>query len=543
MIEHSETVVNTTQTPYLSHAQITSLVDGGWVVTWRVSENMLDDAIRQQRFSADGTAVGGESFVHTTQNGEQSQHTITGLADGGWIVAWKSYGQDGDVSGVVQQRFDSEGVRVGGEVVVNTHTLGDQSSACVTSLADGGWLVTWTSIEQDETYASIYQQRFGSDGALVGVETRVSTFPGWQHGSQVVGLPDGGWLVVWASNGNAGQDVGIFQRQYSANGQPVSPEVEVSTFDGYQNQAAVTVLEDGGWIVSWASDSQDHGYQRGVYFQRFDAEGTAIGEETLANSTVFQEQALPDVIALPDGGWVITWTHETSLNGYRDIHIQRYLSNGDAYGDETRINSVELALNTNSHGALLEDGSFVITWQIGGQFGPSIVQRHFDVAPVHVGTDADDVLNASQQSSVLLGYDGNDTLLGNAGDDILNAGEGQNMLTGGLGADVFVFENMGASNTVSDFTIGEDVLDIRSLSDQSASVSFALNGVTLDTLRCFADYDLDGMQIFLVQNGANAELYVSPTANQRSSYASGQSPLAVLESVNVSDLGFDNFLF
>ena len=40
---------------------------------------------------------------------------MTALADGGWLVTWTSYGQDGSGFGIYQQRYNSEGGTVGGE--------------------------------------------------------------------------------------------------------------------------------------------------------------------------------------------------------------------------------------------------------------------------------------------------------------------------------------------------------------------------------------------------------------------------------------------
>ncbi|WP_416171598.1 calcium-binding protein, partial [Brevirhabdus pacifica] len=67
------------------------------------------------------------------------------------------------------------------------------------------------------------------------------------------------------------------------------------------------------------------------------------------------------------------------------------------------------------------------------------------------GTDADDLL---------AGRGGNDTLLGGAGDDWLIDGTGADVMTGGAGADTFVFVDDGRMDTVTDFTPGEDRLDL-----------------------------------------------------------------------------------
>ncbi len=60
------------------------------------------------------------------------------------------------------------------ETRVNTTVDDRQEDPSIAYLADGGWIVTWTS--DDRTVGggqNIYQQRYSADGARVGVETRV----------------------------------------------------------------------------------------------------------------------------------------------------------------------------------------------------------------------------------------------------------------------------------------------------------------------------------------------------------------------------------
>ncbi|KJZ19260.1 calcium-binding protein [Loktanella sp. S4079] len=69
-------------------------------------------------------------------------------------------------------------------------------------------------------------------------------------------------------------------------------------------------------------------------------------------------------------------------------------------------------------------------------------------------------LNGTAAADVLIGLAGDDTLIGGDGADILRDGSGSDLLTGGAGADVFVLSADGADDTITDFTIGEDVIDL-----------------------------------------------------------------------------------
>ena len=80
------------------------------------------------------------------------------------------------------------------------------------------------------------------------------------------------------------------------------------------------------------------------------------------------------------------------------------------------------------------------------------------------------------------GADGNDTIIGSnqdntiaggRGDDLLDGGAGADLLTGGEGWDRFVLRAGGGADTVADFTLGRDLIDLRAAGVKS------LAGVTI----------------------------------------------------------------
>ena len=87
---------------------------------------------------ASEATAGTESLVDTYTTGNQYNSTVTALADGGWLVSWTSDGQDGDSYGIYQQRYDNQGEAIGAETRVNTYTTSHQLTSSVTALADGG---------------------------------------------------------------------------------------------------------------------------------------------------------------------------------------------------------------------------------------------------------------------------------------------------------------------------------------------------------------------------------------------------------------------
>ena len=86
----AETLVNTTLANAQQASSVALLADGSFIVVWQDGEFSLDDtAIRGQRFSATGTAMGGELLLFAPVAGlDQTAPTVTGLSNGNFYLAW-----------------------------------------------------------------------------------------------------------------------------------------------------------------------------------------------------------------------------------------------------------------------------------------------------------------------------------------------------------------------------------------------------------------------------------------------------------------------
>ena len=75
------------------------------------------------------------------------------------------------------------------------------------------------------------------------------------------------------------------------------------------------------------------------------------------------------------------------------------------------------------------------------------------------------MLGGNGGANHLTGGEGNDGLWGSNGDDVLEGGAGDDTLNGGPDDDIFVIAPGGGNDTITDFTDGDDNIDLSAFED------------------------------------------------------------------------------
>jgi hypothetical protein len=195
--------------------------DGDFVVVWTSPGSFGTDtsgfSVQGQRYASNGSAQGGQFQVNTYTTNAQTGSAVAATPDGGFVVVWTSSGSSGtdaSSSSVQGQRFASDGSAQGAPFQVNTYTTNGQSGSAVATTADGGFVVAWESYGSsgtDTSNFSIHGQRFASDGSRQGAELQVNTYTTSTQWHASVAAADGGnFVVVWDSTGSSGTDTSDF---------------------------------------------------------------------------------------------------------------------------------------------------------------------------------------------------------------------------------------------------------------------------------------------------------------------------------------------
>jgi Ca2+-binding RTX toxin-like protein len=457
--------VQVSSTTFNAHTDpvVGALGDGGYVVCWTSMDQDGGWDIYAQRYSASGATVGGETRVNSTLSNNQLSPAIDGLSDGGYVVSWMSDGQDGSDWGIYAQRFSASGTAVNGEIQINTFTDNGQYTPKVAALADGGYVVSWMSYGQQGNNWGIYTQRFDASDAAVGGEVRVNANTVESQQPVIAGLDDGGYVVSWMSWGQDGSGYGVYAQRYDASGAAVGGEVQVnSTNIGHQLEPTICALSDGGYVVSWRSNNQDGGAD--IYAQRYDASGVAVAGEVQVSSTSLDGAYNPVVCTLNDGGYVMSWT-SIGDGGNWDIFSQRYSAVGTAVGGEVLVNTTTFANQLHPAIDALTDGGYVVSWtsnhQNEGGFG-NIYSQRYDV-------NGNPVLDHLEWT-------------GDASANLIRSTVETDWFNGGAGADTFQFAQLPGAHAdlITDFTPGSDVLALKTgvFNLQGQTVAEALANVS-----------------------------------------------------------------
>jgi Ca2+-binding RTX toxin-like protein len=424
---------------------------------------------------------GGERVIGTTDIAAGAKEAdVAGLADGGYVVVW----EDSSVpKHVLAQRFDGQGNPVGAQIQVGnaldpagTSFSGPQ----VAALADGGFAVAYTSSAgNNNAWVNIYQAdgtlqgstanssadfsesqgaitAFGTgsrwvfqagDDIKIGFQTVNSDMTaGVQKEPSIAEIGYNRYAVTWIDQ-NGG--ISIRYRVFESNGTAVTASIQVNNTSNVVDATAASIigLADGRFVIAWGEASAALQDQQGysVHAQIYDADGVQQGAEFVINSAFKNLQVFPDLVALPDGGFVAVWSDSSAGVNAGDYNIAGQVF--DAFGQ--RVGG-QFTVNTGTDGAdgqffphvaALADGRLVVEWHsfATGEIRTQIIDPRDGVV---TGTDdANTLYGHALVADEINGFGGDDALSGLGGDDGLYGGDGNDVLRGGTGADELYGDN------------------------------------------------------------------------------------------------------
>ncbi|TPQ31062.1 hypothetical protein C2U70_25065 [Bradyrhizobium guangdongense] len=249
-----EIQVSTEPVEPLIRPALARLSDGNFVVVW--ADKRDDQRIRVQRFSTDGTRIGGE-FRANTVAGLHRVPMVACLTNGDIVVAWRAR-----IAGPLHIRFQIFNAQgpVGGERVTQPTT----TAAAIAALDNGQFVIAHLNDFGEDATADtlivVEAELFNADGSSANhfvstAEQRIhATWP------TLARLPGGRFLVGWVQFNvdNLPATTNVKARLFSTQG-PVGQVTQVNTSTGgerFSLAAAVLAGPDGEFaFAAWTDDT------------------------------------------------------------------------------------------------------------------------------------------------------------------------------------------------------------------------------------------------------------------------------------------------
>lgn len=278
-------------------------------------------------------------------------------------------------------------VVVAPDFIVNNFALDFQQYPSLTALQNGGFAVTWLGSFQGTAY--VLARTFSASGIPDGDEDNVATSLVPQTGTSTVTTLTGGRIVfAWVSEtgGTSGYD--IRAQIFGANGSVVGAEILINT-KTLNNQVApdITALSNGRFVVTWQSyDGSGNEYD--IRGRIFNASGVALGTDFVVNSTTIHDQYDSSVTPLAGGRFAVTWYAIQGIGADNNIRARVFNADGSPLAHDFIVNSTVTGDQGSPSITTLSDGRFVATWESDdGGTGNDIRARLFAANGTAIGLD------------------------------------------------------------------------------------------------------------------------------------------------------------
>jgi len=348
---------------------------GNFVITWTDYRNIGPD-IYAQRFAYNGSIL-GSNFKVNNDSGNHSQFypSIASNNNGNFIITWADHRIG---SNIYAQRYTSNGGVLGSNFKVNDATIAPDlfPPTSIATDSSGNFFITWVEDRNDDW--DIYAQRYASDGNTLGSNFKVND-DGNRGANQVspsIAIENSGNIIItWGDYRHAEWD--IYSQLIKSNGDTLGNNLKVNNSILNTNQNNPEIATDGSnnYVITWEDNRNEHW---DIYAQYFSLNGNAIGDNFKVNDNIGNSNENYPAIAMnANGNILVTW--EDSRNGNSDIYAQRYDDNGNSIGNNFKVND-NIGNTVENYPAVAMDsnGNYIITWEDSRNNNSDIFAQRYD---------------------------------------------------------------------------------------------------------------------------------------------------------------------
>ena len=345
---------------------------GGYLV-WQ--DNATDEfglGISALRIDVAGNSVGAPVRINSLLKGNQEQPRVGVLANGGTIFAW-----EGGASGFHRVNYrvaNAEGLFLGEDRFVTGPGSGEQVEPAIAALKNGGSVLAWTDYLEDGSVKGVSARIIGANGQAQTDAFRLNKFTlGNQHKAQVVAMPGSRFAAVWVSDQQQdAKSIDVVLRVFSATGQALTEEVIVSPL-GISANPTLNISGES-LVVAWEQLDLEQKINRwDIGARSFDFNLKPLSEPVLANLHRKGDQFAPQLQGGPQGAMLV-WT-SLGQDKSREAVMGRFInSSGRLVEGEVSVNTTQALAQMQPTLTLSTNGEFLVAWST-----PNLGDTGFDV--------------------------------------------------------------------------------------------------------------------------------------------------------------------
>ena len=467
-----EILVNTAVAGDQRLSGVVGLEGGGFAAIWRDSSmgvggaggDASGTAVKAQVFAANGDRVGSEILVNTATAGAQDSSQIVATANGGFVIVWGDAsagvgGAGGDASGraIKAQAFNAYGLPIGGELLVNSTTSGDQTAPQLTALPGGGFAVNWQDASGGAEFDIRAQAYVGAGTSTSGNDDLIGTagadvISGGGGDDTLTGLGGRDILSGGPGNDRISGGGGVANDLYGGPGNDTfvvaHPGDTITENNGEGTDTVETVLASYILTSEWVEFlvGTSNGGQTLVGNDRANRITGGLGNDELqgrggADTYVLLNFGDTIVEAANGGNDTIEMAFDSyDLNWVANVENLTGTSNtGQTLVGTGAANRIAGGLGNDTMVGGLGDDTYVVL-----NAGDTIVETAGggnDTIETTLGAyDLAWVANVENLRGL---SDGGQSLVGTAGDNRIDGGTGNDEMVGGGGNDTYVVRNAG----------------------------------------------------------------------------------------------------
>ena len=372
--ETTEFLVNTHTYKMQTEPDVAVLPDGGFVVVWRSNEQDGSLAsIFGQVFGPDGKPVGSEIPVNQNIQDMQDLPSVTGLADGTFVVAWTGYMEEMLGYVVLARRFGPSGAPLSDDVALAPEKSSFQDAVDLQAGFDQSFQAAWQRSGppdfETQIWSGAYLAGLGGGASPVQLDagdTSDNRFP------SLALFPCGNAVAVFQTCPTMptdppldGDDCGVLMQAFSPAGQLLGAGGQVNEFfTGDQQKPSTAVVGEDQAVVVWQSYGQG-GQANNIFARPVDVQGAPTGGEFQVTefSNEFRWEEDPQIAGAMDGSYVVAWSENNDFFKQYEVKLARFDTGGNLVAPYLRVNTFDEGYQWLPAVAMTEGGAFVVVWE------------------------------------------------------------------------------------------------------------------------------------------------------------------------------------